>query len=49
MLEIMRVNIKVQKKKRKEKAFMEEVKILQPKTTLHLPTVLQLYPVQVHS
>ena len=56
MLEIMRVNIKVQKKKkkkkkkkRKEKAFMEEVKILQPKTTLHLPTVFQLYPVQVHS
>ena len=52
MLEMMRVNIKVRKKKkkkRKEKAFMKEVKILQPKTTLHLTTLLQLYPVQVRS
>ena len=55
MLEMMRVNInflkkkKKKEKKRKEKAFMKEVKILQPKTTLHLTTLLQLYPVQVRS
>ena len=27
---------------------MEELKIFQSKTTLHLPTLLQLYPGQFH-
>ena len=42
-LEIMRVNVKV-REKRREKAFIEELKRFQPKTTLHLPILLQLYP-----
>ena len=43
MLEIMWVLL------RTEKAFMGEVKTFQTKTTLHLPTLLQLYPGQVRS
>ena len=37
------------KKKRREKAFMEEVKTFQAKQTLHLSTLFQLYPGEVHS
>ena len=40
-IEIMWVNVKVGEKRR-EKVFMEELKIFQPKTTVQLPTLLQL-------
>ena len=42
-LEIMCVNVKVGEKRR-EKAFMDELKTLEPETTVQLPTLLQLYP-----
>ena len=44
----MLINVKIQEKRR-EKAFMEEVKTFQPKATQHQPTQLQHYPGQVHS
>ena len=47
-LEIMWVNVKVQEK-RKVKAFLKEIKTFQPKATLHLPTLIQLYPGQSRS
>ena len=40
---------KKKKKKRREKAFMEELKTFQAKQTLHLSTLFQLYPGEVHS
>ena len=46
------VNLKARekkKKKRKEKTFMEEVKNISAKATLHRPTLLQLYPGQIRS
>ena len=42
------VNVKV-REKRREKTLMEELKTFQLKTTLHLPTLLQLYLEQIHS
>ena len=43
------VNVKAREKKRKEKTFMEEVKNISAKTTLHRPTLLQLYPGQIRA
>ena len=45
-LEILRVNVKHFRNKRKEQAFIEEVKIFQPQTALLLPILLQLQPGQ---
>ena len=45
-LEIMLVNDKVRERKR-EKAVVEEIKILSKETTLYQLTLLQLYPGQV--
>ena len=47
-LEIMWVNVKVGEKRR-ERAFMEELKTFESKTTVQLPTLLEFYPGQVHS
>ena len=38
-LETIWVNVKVQEK-RKEKAFLKEIKTFQPKATLHLPILI---------
>ena len=42
------INVKEFEKK-EDKDFYKEVKIFQPKTTLHLPTSLQLYIEQICS
>ena len=43
----MRVNVTAREKKKK--SFMEEVKNISAKATLHRPTLLQLYPGQIRS
>ena len=43
-LEILWVDVNIWEKKRKDQGFIVEIKMFQPQTSMHLPTLLQFPP-----